>query len=209
MWFQFSPLLSQNWMLIANMPRPHWTVSKTEKSGQKVHSCFSINSCRQTTTMPQDAEKLELWALLNPLPSLADVLWWGSAMQAVWAYSAAPVLKEDSGISTIKSKTMILSWKRVECLLWVKDKLLSYMRDFRCLVHKSTRLTDWGSWTDLLWWKELSIKEINIPTLTYGPEQWIMIKRMRLRIQAAERSLLRRVAGLCLTDRSSVIQGGL
>lgn len=144
MWFQFSPLLSQNWMLIANMPRPHWTVSKTEKSGKKaLHSCFSINSCKQTTTMPQDAEKLELWVLLNLLPSLADVLWWGSAMQAVWAYSAAPVLKEDSGISTIKSKTMILSWKRVECLLWVKDKLLSYMRDFRCLGVLSTSPQDW------------------------------------------------------------------
>ncbi len=35
MWFQFSPLLGESWMLIANMPWPHWTVSKTQKTEGK------------------------------------------------------------------------------------------------------------------------------------------------------------------------------
>ncbi|KAK3538466.1 hypothetical protein QTP86_003694 [Hemibagrus guttatus] len=56
--------------------------------------------------------------------------------------------------------------------------------------------------------KELSRKakfsiyqSIYCPTLTYGHELWVMTKRIRSRIQAAEMSFLRRVARRSLRDR--------
>ena len=42
---------------------------------------------------------------------------------------------------------------------------------------------------------------IYVPTLTYGHELWVVTERTRSRIQAAEMSFLRRVAGLSLRDR--------
>ncbi|KAK0140494.1 putative uncharacterized transposon-derived protein F52C9.6 [Merluccius polli] len=56
---------------------------------------------------------------------------------------------------------------------------------------------------------KLSIyRSIFVPTLTYGHEGWVMTERKRSRIQAAEISFLRRVAGFSLRDRvrSSVIR---
>ena len=66
--------------------------------------------------------------------------------------------------------------------------------------------------------RELSVKaklsiyrSIYVPTLTYGHELWVVTERTRSRIQAAEMSFLRRVAGLSLRDRvrSSAIREGL
>ncbi len=49
---------------------------------------------------------------------------------------------------------------------------------------------------------KLSIyRSIYVPTLTYGHELWVMTKRTRSRIQAAEMIFLRRVAGRSLRDR--------
>ncbi|KAI3353763.1 hypothetical protein L3Q82_004842 [Scortum barcoo] len=49
---------------------------------------------------------------------------------------------------------------------------------------------------------KLSIyRSIYVPTLTYGHELWVMTERTRSRIQAAEMSFLRRVAGRSLRDR--------
>ena len=48
---------------------------------------------------------------------------------------------------------------------------------------------------------KLSIYRSIFPTLTYGHELWVETERMRLRIQAAEMSFLRRVSGLSLRDR--------
>ena len=43
---------------------------------------------------------------------------------------------------------------------------------------------------------KLSIyRSIYVPTLTYGHKLWVMTERIRSRIQAAEMSFLRRVAG--------------
>ena len=42
---------------------------------------------------------------------------------------------------------------------------------------------------------------VYVPTLTYGHELWVVTERTRSRIQAAEMSFLRRVAGLSLRDR--------
>ncbi|TWW80631.1 hypothetical protein D4764_01G0004460 [Takifugu flavidus] len=44
-------------------------------------------------------------------------------------------------------------------------------------------------------------RSIFVPTLTYGHELWVMTERTRSRVQAAEMSFLRRVAGLSLRDR--------
>ncbi len=56
--------------------------------------------------------------------------------------------------------------------------------------------------------KELSCKaklsifrSIYVPTLTYGHELWVMTERTRSRIQVAEMSFLRRVAGRSLRDK--------
>uniref|UniRef100_A0A669BJZ3 Reverse transcriptase domain-containing protein n=1 Tax=Oreochromis niloticus TaxID=8128 RepID=A0A669BJZ3_ORENI len=66
--------------------------------------------------------------------------------------------------------------------------------------------------------RELSVKaklsiyrSIYVPTLTYGHELWVVTERTRSRIQAAEMSFLRRVAGLSLRDRvrSLAIREGL
>ena len=56
---------------------------------------------------------------------------------------------------------------------------------------------------------KLSIyQSIYVPALTYGHELWVVTERTRSRVQAAEMSFLRRVAGLSLRDRvrSSVIR---
>ena len=56
--------------------------------------------------------------------------------------------------------------------------------------------------------KLLIYQSIYVPTLTYGHELWVVTERTRSRVQAAEMSFLRRVAGLSLRDRvrSSVIR---
>ncbi len=59
---------------------------------------------------------------------------------------------------------------------------------------------------------KLSIyRSVFVPSLTYGHEEWVMTKRMRSRIQAAEMHFLWRVDGLSIKDkvRSSVIHEGL
>ncbi|TWW54789.1 hypothetical protein D4764_0289820 [Takifugu flavidus] len=49
---------------------------------------------------------------------------------------------------------------------------------------------------------KLSIyRSIFVPILTYGHELWVMTRRTRSRVQAAETIFLRRVAGLSLRDR--------
>jgi len=42
---------------------------------------------------------------------------------------------------------------------------------------------------------------VYVPILTYGHELWVVTERTRSRIQVAEMSFLRRVAGLSLRDR--------
>ncbi|KAF7656129.1 hypothetical protein LDENG_00046000, partial [Lucifuga dentata] len=83
-----------------------------------------------------------------------------------------------------------------------------------------------GAASEVLWtlyWtvvvkRELSQKarltiyqSIYVPILTYGHELWVMTKRTRSRIQAAEMRFLCRVSGITLRDRvrSSDIREGL
>ncbi|TWW53911.1 R2DM Retrovirus-related Pol polyprotein from type II retrotransposable element [Takifugu flavidus] len=127
-------------------------------------------------------------------------------------------------ISTSKSEAMVLNQKKVECLLRVKEEILPQVEEFKYLgvlftsegrmereidrrigaastvmrtLHRSVVVK-----RELSRKAKLSIyRSIFVPTLTYGHELWVMTERTRSRVQAAEMSFLRRVAGLSLRDR--------
>ncbi|KAK0141388.1 Ankyrin repeat domain-containing protein 13C-A [Merluccius polli] len=134
-------------------------------------------------------------------------------------------------ISTSKSESMVLNRKRVECTLRVGDEILPQVEEFKYLgvlftsegrmereidrrigAASAVMRTLHGS---VVVKRELSRKaklsiyqSIYVPALTYGHELWVVTERTRSRVQAAEMSFLRRVAGLSLRDRvrSSVIR---
>ncbi|KAK0149597.1 Lipoma-preferred partner [Merluccius polli] len=134
-------------------------------------------------------------------------------------------------LSPIKSESMVLNRKRVECTLRVGDEILPQVEVFKYLgvlftsegrmereidrrigAASAVMRTLHGS---VVVKRELSRKaklsiyqSIYVPALTYGHELWVMTERTRSRVQAAEMSFLRRVAGLSLRDRvrSSVIR---
>ncbi|KAI3357939.1 hypothetical protein L3Q82_016326 [Scortum barcoo] len=128
-------------------------------------------------------------------------------------------------ISTSKSEAMVLDRKRVACpLRWVGGEVLPQVEEFKYLgvlftsEGKMEREIDRrigaasavmrSVYRTVVVKKELSRKaklsiyrSIYVPTLTYGHELWVMTERTRSRIQAAEMSFLRRVAGRSLRDR--------
>ncbi|TWW81730.1 R2DM Retrovirus-related Pol polyprotein from type II retrotransposable element [Takifugu flavidus] len=122
-------------------------------------------------------------------------------------------------ISTSKSKAMVLDRKKVEFLLRVKEEILPQVEEFKYLgvLFTSEGRMEWeidrriGAASAVMRTlhrsvvvkRELSQKaklsiyrSIFVPTLTYGHELWVMTERTRSRVQAAEMSFLRRVAGL-------------
>ncbi|KAI3368310.1 hypothetical protein L3Q82_007829 [Scortum barcoo] len=127
-------------------------------------------------------------------------------------------------ISTSKSEAMVLDRKRVACPLRVGGEVLPQVEEFKYLgvlftsEGKMEREIDRrigaasavmrSVYRTVVVKKELSRKaklsiyrSIYAPTLTYGHELWVMTERTRSRIQAAEMSFLRRVAGRSLRDR--------
>lgn len=127
-------------------------------------------------------------------------------------------------ISTSKSEAMVLSRKRVACPLQVGGEILPQVEEFKYLgvlftsEGRMEREIDRrigaasavmrSMYRSVVVKKELSRKaklsiyqSIYVPTLTYGHELWVMTERTRSRIQAAEMSFLRRVAGRSLRDR--------
>ncbi|CAM4611183.1 unnamed protein product [Leuciscus chuanchicus] len=127
-------------------------------------------------------------------------------------------------ISISKSEAMVLSWKRVACPLQVGGEFLPQVEEFKNLgvLFTSEGRMEWeidrrigaasavmrSMYRSVVVKKELSRKaklsiyqSIYVPTLTYGHELWVMTERIRSRIQAAEMSFLRRVAGRSLRDR--------
>ncbi|KAI3352435.1 hypothetical protein L3Q82_005389 [Scortum barcoo] len=127
-------------------------------------------------------------------------------------------------ISTSKSEAMVLDRKRVACPLRVGGEVLPQVEEFKYLgvlftsEGKMEREIDRqigaasavmrSVYRTAVVKKELSRKaklsiyrSIYVPTLTYGHELWVMTERTRSRIQAAEMSFLRRVAGRSLRDR--------
>ncbi|TWW60956.1 hypothetical protein D4764_05G0010460 [Takifugu flavidus] len=119
---------------------------------------------------------------------------------------------------------MSLVLLKVECLLRVKEEILPQVEEFKYLgvlftsegrmeqeidrrigaasavmrtLHRSVVVQ-----RELRLSAQLSIyRSIFVPTLTYGHELWVMTKRTRSRVQAAEMSFLCRVAGLSHRDR--------
>uniref|UniRef100_A0A3P9PV83 Reverse transcriptase domain-containing protein n=1 Tax=Poecilia reticulata TaxID=8081 RepID=A0A3P9PV83_POERE len=137
-------------------------------------------------------------------------------------------------LSASKSEAMVLSRKRVECLLRVRGVVLPQVEEFKYLgilfTNEGRRELEIDRrigaastvkralYRSVVVKRELSQKaklsiyrSIYVPTLIYGHELWVMTERTRSRVQAAEMSFLRRVAGLSLRDRvrSSVIREGL
>ncbi|TWW78236.1 R2DM Retrovirus-related Pol polyprotein from type II retrotransposable element [Takifugu flavidus] len=105
-------------------------------------------------------------------------------------------------ISTSKSEAMVLDRKKVECLLRVKEEMLPQVEEFKYLKVMRTLHRFVVVKRELSRKAKLSIyRSIFVPTLTYGHELWVMTERTRSRVQAAEMSFLRRVAGLSLRDR--------
>ncbi|KAK3519732.1 hypothetical protein QTP70_003707 [Hemibagrus guttatus] len=127
-------------------------------------------------------------------------------------------------VSTSKSEAMVLDWKKVACILQVGGEVLPQVEEFKYLgvlftsEGRMDREIDRrigaaaavmrSMYQSVVVKKELSRKaklsiyqSIYVPTLTYGHELWVMTERVRSRIQAAEMSFLRRVAGHSLRDR--------
>ncbi|KAK3543929.1 hypothetical protein QTP70_031842 [Hemibagrus guttatus] len=133
---------------------------------------------------------------------------------------------EEAGmrVSTSKSEAMVLDRKKVACTLQVGGEVLPLVEEFKYLrvlftsEGRMDREIDRrigaaaavmrSMYRSVVVKKELSRKaklsiyqSIYAPTLTYGYELWVMTERVRSRIQAAEMSFLRRVAGHSLRDR--------
>ncbi|XDV39599.1 hypothetical protein PO909_008816 [Leuciscus waleckii] len=127
-------------------------------------------------------------------------------------------------ISTSKSEAMVLSRKKVACLLQVGGEFLPQVEEFKYLgvlftsegrmEREIDRQIGAASavmrslYRSVVVKKELSRKaklliyrSIYVPTLTYGHELRVMTERTRSWIQAAEMSFFRRVAGQSLRDR--------
>ncbi|TWW62062.1 hypothetical protein D4764_04G0007090 [Takifugu flavidus] len=115
-------------------------------------------------------------------------------------------------ISTSKSEAMVLNRKKVECLLRVKEEILPQVEEFKYLGVLFTsegrmeqeidrRIGAASTVMRTLHRSVVIYRSIFVPTLTYGHELWVMTERTRSRVQAAEMSFLRRVAGLSLRDR--------
>ncbi|KAK3518725.1 hypothetical protein QTP70_008916 [Hemibagrus guttatus] len=127
-------------------------------------------------------------------------------------------------VSTSKSEAMVLDRKKVACTLQVGGEFLPQVEEFKYLgvlftsEGRMDREIDRrigaaaavmrSMYRSVVVKKELSRKaklsiyqSIYVPTLNYGHELWVMTERVRSRIQAAEISFLRRVAGCSLRDR--------
>ncbi len=126
-------------------------------------------------------------------------------------------------VSTSKSEAMVLCRKKVDCSLWVGSELLPQVEEFKYLgvlftsegrmereinrrIGAALAVT-WALYRTVVVKREMSWKgklliyqSIYVPTLTYGHELWVVTERMRLQIQTAEISFLRRVAGLSLRE---------
>uniref|UniRef100_A0A8C6PEM1 ribonuclease H n=1 Tax=Nothobranchius furzeri TaxID=105023 RepID=A0A8C6PEM1_NOTFU len=127
-------------------------------------------------------------------------------------------------ISSSKSETMVLIRKRVECLLRVRDEVLPQVEEFKYLgvlfmsegklEREIDRRIGAASAVMRALYRSVVVKRepsqkaklsiyrsIYVPTLNYGRELWVVTDKTRSRIQAAEMSFLRKVAGLSLRDR--------
>ncbi|KAK3535487.1 hypothetical protein QTP70_016908 [Hemibagrus guttatus] len=154
--------------------------------------------------------------------------WWqgtgGLDLQHALGSFAAECEAAGMRVSTSKSEAMVFDRKKVACTLQVGGEVLPQVEEFKYLgvlfmsEGRMDREIDRrigaaaavlrSMYRSVVVKKELSQKaklsiyqSIYAPTLTYGHELWVMTERVRSRIQAAEMSFLRRVAGRSLRDR--------
>ncbi|KAK3529813.1 hypothetical protein QTP86_006010 [Hemibagrus guttatus] len=158
----------------------------------------------------------------RPCPSWHSV--GGLDLQNALGRFAAECEAAGMRVSTSKSEAMVLDRKKVACTLQVGGEVLPQVEEFKYLGVLFTSEGRMDREIDrrigaaaavmrsmcqfVVVKKELSRKaklsiyqSIYAPTLTYGHELWVMTERVRSRIQAAEMSFLRRVAGRSLRDR--------
>ncbi|XP_058616632.1 uncharacterized protein LOC131530397 [Onychostoma macrolepis] len=147
-----------------------------------------------------------------------DVVLLAPSDQDLWhalGWFAAECEAAGMRISTSKSEAMVLSRKKVACPLQVGGEFLGVLftsegrmeREIDRQIGAASVVMRW-MYRSVVVKKELSCKaklsiyrSIYVPTLTYGRELWVMTERTRSRIQVAEISFLRRVAGCSLRDR--------
>ena len=148
----------------------------------------------------------------------------GQDLQRALGRFAAECEASGMTISCSKSEAMVLDRKKVPCPLTVGGVSLPQVEEFKYLGvlftsdGRGEREIDrrigaaaavrTSLYRSVVVKRELSRKtklsiyrSIYVPTLTYGQELWRLSERTRSRIQAAEMSFLRRVAGLSLRDR--------
>ncbi|KAI3352723.1 hypothetical protein L3Q82_019304 [Scortum barcoo] len=126
--------------------------------------------------------------------SLVRIAWQPGPSACVLERFAAECEAAGMRISTSKSEAMVLDRKRVACPLqadWCS------VRSYAVGVPDRRGEEGAESKGEAL---DLPVN-LRAPTLTYGHELWVMTERTRSRIQAAEMSFLRRVAGRSLRDR--------
>ncbi|KAI3352081.1 hypothetical protein L3Q82_020903 [Scortum barcoo] len=147
----------------------------------------------------------------------------GQDLQHVLERFAAECEAAGMRISTSKSEAMVLDRKRVACPLQVGGEVLPQVEEFKYLgvlftsegkiEREIDRRIGAASCSYVRSVKYRTVRggeegaeskgkrssrftgQSTLPTLTYGHELWVMTERTRSRIQAAEMSFLRRVAG--------------
>ncbi|KAK3510626.1 hypothetical protein QTP70_011883 [Hemibagrus guttatus] len=145
-------------------------------------------------------------------------------LQHVLGHFAAECEAAGMRVSTSKLEAMVLDRKKVACTLQVEGEVLPQVEEFKYLgvlftsEGRMDREIDRrigaaaavmrSMYRSVVVKKELTQKaklsiyqSIYVPTLTYDHELWVMTERVRSRIQVAEISFLRRVAGHSLRDR--------
>ncbi|TWW77036.1 hypothetical protein D4764_12G0004260 [Takifugu flavidus] len=97
-------------------------------------------------------------------------------------------------ISTSKSEAMVLNWKKVACLLRVKEDILPQVEEFKYL---GVLFTSEGRME-----QEIDRRIAAASAVMRTLHQSVVVKReLSQKVQAPEMSFLRRVAGLSLRDR--------
>lgn len=124
-------------------------------------------------------------------------------------------LSVEKRISASMSKTMVPRQKRVECPLWIWDRLLPEIEKFlgSCSWVRGTPdwQADWGGiWSDadaVCCGEERAEYEskavdlaVYIPTLTCGHKLWVVTERIRSQVQVMEMSFLRMVSSFSLRN---------
>lgn len=114
-------------------------------------------------------------------------------------------------MSSSKSEIMVMSWKPVECLLWVVFEVFPKMEEFK-LLHSCSWMRGKGNECDVSQKARLvNYCWVYVLTFIYGHALRVVTKRTRTQIQGGEITFLHRLSGLSLREkvRISVIRVGL